>query len=57
VQYEAMKAGALIASCSPDDPDCGWTVQIVVEDRETALGIVSAWKDRVDRCDLRPMGT
>jgi hypothetical protein len=56
VNYEAMKGGAWISTCSADDPDFGWMVQIVVKNRETADRIVSAWKPQVDRCDIVAIG-
>jgi hypothetical protein len=57
VGYEAMRAGAWIATCPADSPDHGWMVQIVVKNRETADRIVSAWKHQVDRCDIAAIGT
>jgi hypothetical protein len=57
VNYEAMKGGAWISTCSADNPDFGWMVQIVVKNRETADRIVSAWKRQVDRCDIMAIGT
>jgi hypothetical protein len=52
VNYEAWKAGAIISVCPPDDPNFGWVVKIIVKNRETVDRIVSAWKARVDRCDV-----
>jgi hypothetical protein len=56
VNYEAMKRGAWISTCSDDSPEFGWMVQIVVKNREAADRIVSAWKPQVDRCDIVACG-
>jgi hypothetical protein len=55
VNYESMKAGAMIATCPDDDPNLGWMVSIVVKDRETAEWIESVWKPQVDRCQMEEM--
>jgi hypothetical protein len=50
VNYEMVKAGAIISTCPASSPDFGWMVKIVVKDLETANFIVSTWKPLVDRC-------
>jgi hypothetical protein len=56
VNYENMKAGAIVATCPADDPDFGWLVQIVVKSREAADSIVSAWSARAGLCEMGPVG-
>jgi hypothetical protein len=57
VNYVATKAGAVISTCSPDNPYFGWVVQIVVKNREAADRIVSVLKPQVDYCYLVAIGT
>ena len=47
---------AWIATCTSDDPDFGWMVEIIVKSRDAADQIVSAWKPQVERCDLVAIG-
>jgi hypothetical protein len=44
VDYEALKAGALIATCPAESANHGWLVKTVVKDRATAERMVSTWQ-------------
>jgi hypothetical protein len=52
VNAEAIKRGAIFATCRENDPSHGWVVKIVVRSRESADRIVAFWKPRVERCEV-----
>jgi hypothetical protein len=56
VDYEAMKAGAMIATCSRESPDHGWLIKTVFKDRPAAEKMVSAWQAIVARCNFGRIG-
>lgn len=56
VNYEAIRAGAWISICPPDDPGCGWLVQVFVKDVLAANAIESTWKRKAGLCRVITIG-
>jgi hypothetical protein len=56
VNYEAMKAGAIVSTCSTESPDHGWFIKTIFKDRAAAEKMLSAWQPIVARCGLVIMG-